>query len=498
MYSNKKRFLSLTLIILAVFVFNVSRVLAQTVESFPAEKVEFFPQPQPVSGILGQDHKYTVTFRGNGEAVVSARIAFMNASESTMSALLLRVPKVVPEDVFSYQIIKDRICIRYETYPPKLPTIYPLDQPQAIPGRMPDNNVMYTPATIVNPHCAEYQEPNHFDYWSGSSTYQKATVALQTDTIRIDLSKPIPPNASGSVALYYRARGYAKHNWFGGYKFQFETLKVEDRIRNVQIGVSTDADLFLRGAQSNVNYQVADATSSMMGVKQEAMYAPMRSAELDSFIQQIGYGTIVKSATDLQPLDSYTVEGVYAASRIGLYSKEIAIGLVIAAVLLIVLFIIIRAIVRKMHRNTIEGSLPKVGGSLSLSIVGPVVGLSFLSSLLTAAYTLLIIFLTSAMRVIVTYEFEMVIMLGMAVISCAIYALIMFLPSIYIGVKKGIWSGIITFVLTIGWLIFYFIILIMVLFIFRMQQNYPMPYRMGADTMMQNSFGISPDSAPLK
>lgn len=508
---SKKSVLSLLMVGFVVYSGLAITVNGQVSEAGSAGKMmvapDFYPQPQQVSGILGQDHKYTVTFRGNGEAVVSARIAFSNASEATMSALTLRVPRVAPEDVFSYQIIRERVCMQYAPYPQVLPTIYPFDSNQPNIKQGPSEGVMLQetqrilPIKPTEPICIQYQEPNHFEYWYGNSSYQKAMVTETTDSLRIDLPSPVNPNTSGSILLYYRAPAYTKHALFGAYNFQFETLKVEDRIKTVQVGINTDSDLFLRDAQSTVNYQVSDATAPAMAMKAEGMTTPMQSAELDSFVQQIGYGSIVKSATDLQPLDSYTVKGTYASSRIGLYSREITIGIVIGIIILVIIFFIIRMIIRKMHEPAVDGSLPRVGSGYNLSTLGPIAGFSFVSSILTAGYSLLVMFLMSAMRIIVTYEFESIIMLGVMVISFAVYALFIFGPSLYLGIKKGFWHGAMTFILTIGWLVFYFVIMIAILFTFRFQR-YPTYYEKGIpQPMMWQGAGatdVSVGSAPLR
>ena len=39
---------------------------------------DIYPLPPTQPGFLGQDHFYTVTFRGNGEAVVALKVALTN------------------------------------------------------------------------------------------------------------------------------------------------------------------------------------------------------------------------------------------------------------------------------------------------------------------------------------------------------------------------------------------------------------------------------------
>jgi hypothetical protein len=57
------------------------------------------------SGLFfGQDHKYSVIFRGNGEAVVYARIALTNGDEDILRDISFEIPGVDPSEMVIYQI----------------------------------------------------------------------------------------------------------------------------------------------------------------------------------------------------------------------------------------------------------------------------------------------------------------------------------------------------------------------------------------------------------
>ncbi|MEO0075854.1 MAG: hypothetical protein ABIK31_07140 [candidate division WOR-3 bacterium] len=45
---------------------------------------------------FGQNHSYTVIFRGNGEAIVYAKIAITNPDEKQLTEFSFEVPKVSP------------------------------------------------------------------------------------------------------------------------------------------------------------------------------------------------------------------------------------------------------------------------------------------------------------------------------------------------------------------------------------------------------------------
>ncbi len=262
--------------------------------------------------LLGkQQHSYSVVFRGNGEAVVSSKLIVSNIQDTSITQLSLRVPKVDPQDVIAFQVIKETKCIRYQPY---------------TPGEI----------SNISPPCIEYQEPNYYDY--STNKYQKATTEIKGDTIVVTLPAPIQSNKSSSIILYYRAFGYAKKNIFGTFNFAFETLKIDDRINNLTVGITTDSDLFLKGAKGKVNYRFNENAISQLKTAPE-FGVPAPNSTIDSFYQQIGQGSITKTATSLQPLDSYTVKGSYADSILSLYAKELLIAIFI---FLLIITVIVR------------------------------------------------------------------------------------------------------------------------------------------------------------
>src|SRR3990167_7505189 len=103
-----------------------------------------------------------------------------------------------------------------------------------------------------------------------------------------------------------------------------------------------------------------------------------------------------------------------------------------------------------------------------LMTVVETVGISFISSILILGYTLALIFLISVMKVIVTYEFEYILLLFIFIISFAVYLLLLLGPVVFVARKRGMWRGFITAGLIVVWLIMYFCILLAFLFMFRM------------------------------
>jgi len=455
-HAVRKLLVTLFLSVFSVFVFTSlasAQQAAETVESSqgmeaPSKLIaepDYYPPPISEPGFLGQDHKYTVVFRGNGEAVVSARIVFTNKGEESLEEIGLRVPRVEPRDISVYQVVMQGRCIRYETR-------------------------IFDPDTrTYNPQvCAEYADPDYYQSY-GSAKYQKADYELDIDTLKITLPNKIAANASGSFFVYFRAMGYAGKDIFGAYEYTFESMKAEDDIRNLQIGISTDSDLILKGVKGEVSYRYeAPALGSLESAG--ASFAPQKSAAIDTYVSQIGRGRVAKTASNLAPLESYTVTGAYASSRIKLYGKPIALVVGVLLVLGAIIAAIVRYALKKLRKVKVEAkdttTEKRIKISTSSGLILASLGLSFVSSLLIVGYTFGIYVVGSLLDSIVGYQFQAIFALFLVVISFIIYAVLVFAPSVYLGVKKGISWGIATLVFTVIWLMFFIVVGIFIILLF--------------------------------
>ncbi|KKQ37531.1 MAG: hypothetical protein US54_C0032G0009 [Candidatus Roizmanbacteria bacterium GW2011_GWA2_37_7] len=424
-----------------IFVFAVP-VSAQTGISKPeSEKIidtQEINQINP-SAVFGQDHAYTVTLRGNGEAIVNARVAFSNFDDYEKTSLSLRVPQGDPQDIVAYQIVREPQCIRYADAVYQNPS----------KGYAPD----------IAP-CLEYQEPNYYDYWWGKAKYFKAETQLDGDTINFTLPKAVAQNSSGSILLYYRTMGIAQKASFGSFDYRFESLKVKEPIRNITIGVTTDQDMVLRGAESQVQYRF----NYSMPLIQSVAYAEkstFTSTEFDSYVSQIGQGIIVKTATYLQPLDSYLVSGSYAKSIIRLYAKDIlkVVGIIIGffACLIVGAFFIMKRKKPPVVTEQVGKSEGAAHSSKLMTFIWMVI-VSFISSLIAAGYTGLVFILTQWMQQWYYYTNSMFVTLLLLVFSLGVYALVIVGPAIFMGVKRGVWSGIGIFFMILLWFMMYIFI----------------------------------------
>src|SRR3989344_5901344 len=73
--------------------------------------------------LFGQNHFYTVIFRGNGEAITYAKIAVTNPDEKPLTEFSFEIPQVSPTEIVIYQMKLPQECIRYDYRDPAKPCL---------------------------------------------------------------------------------------------------------------------------------------------------------------------------------------------------------------------------------------------------------------------------------------------------------------------------------------------------------------------------------------
>lgn len=437
-----KKILKALFLVIFTLSFALPGVFAQENLIYPApdEKLPFF----------GQDHKYSVVFRGNGESVVSGRFIIANNSKTPLSEIELITPKGELQNVFAYQVIKEKVCLQYGGAAGK-----------------------------IYPSCLKYEEPNYFEAVGGNSEYLKAETKLDGDNLIIKLPKPILSEKSGSFFLHFRSSGYAQKTTFGAYKYSFETLKASDQIQSLVVGINTDSDLFLKEPKSIVNYKFDQAGIQNLESKPDAQ--SLKSESIDRFYENIGQGSIYKEASNLSPMESFTVKGTYADSKLKLYAKEFLLGIFGIALIVSILFLVIKAVFKNLGSSKKESKDSKA----SFIVLG--VGVGFASSLLVLVYTTAVVLLG---RMLFSYEFAQtspVLILFLVIVSIPLYLTLIFGPGIFIGLKKGFVWGAVSVFSTIIWMILYLVIAVFVSSMFFRTQLPPPPYQIMGGVPMDAS-----------
>ena len=412
------------------------------------------PHPYPTlpsNPIFGQDHSYSVVFRGNGEAVVTLKVIFTNTSSSVSNRIYLRVPKVEPKEILAYQIYKPETCIRYTDYP---------------------NRIAPTPGYDIDYTCEEYNKADYYGGYFGDASYYKARTDYSGDTLTIYLPKSVRADSSGALFVYFRAFGYAKKDLIGGFNYTFETLKANESIRNLTVGISTDSELYLKDAKGEVNYRFDEASLAPLS---EAQYGvALTNPKVTNFVSGIGRGTVTKTASNLASLESYTIKGVYADSKIKLYQKEIFYGLVVLLLLVAGFWFTTRFVYKRLHsmKLTKEEKTDKIQDNFRSGVI--IAAVTFFSPLLMVAYTFALILLSSSRMFNYGYDYlGAVLFIIVVILSIAVYGVLLFFPALYVGLKKGLHWALATFLMTVFWVAFYVFVIVVILSIFGQNSRVP-------------------------
>lgn len=486
----RKNFILLALLVLLFILTPLTAWAILPSETRPDIGGYIVPHRPDQSGIniLGQNHSYSVLFRGNGEAIVTARFIFSNLSEDSQSSFSLRIPRVDPKDVIVYQQIRQRNCIPYLS-----PQPYPDEfRQQVFPQESGPEPVMESSPIRV---CANWEEPDYFGYnYYGGNDYRKLEFTKIGDELEIQLQNPIKPQKSAALLITYRAFGYTSKNILGGYNFVFESAKIQDKIYSLQVGISVDSDLLMRPDSGQINYY----PQSGSGVTMEAPLmrkGAVSSTQLDNFYNQVGVGAVTKTASNLQPSESYSVKGTFADRSYKLYSREIFLGLAVILFILALLYICIKFFIR-YYRNLVQKSMVSQKASrtkkvpiTSINIPFPAavplvesLAVSFISSLIIIGTLIFYFTVFQSIRYNIfagpTYgyypQFPLQTLISVVIVIC----LVLFDLAVFAGSVALIWKrrgyswGLITIFLNIFWLIFYSLIVLLIYILLSYRTNY--------------------------
>ncbi len=270
--------------------------------------------------LSGQKHYYSTLFRGNGEAIVYAKIVLTNNNTQPQTEFEFEIPRATVSEFVAFQQTLPQTCAKFD----------------------------YTKKPSV---CIEYQDAtydNSSSYYRESSkaTYDKITPEITGQTYKLKLPKPIEPNKSSALIFAYAAKGYV-NNVLGKNYFNFETFRVNNRIQLAKVTVDVDADQILKDRPSKVNYNQSDSVTSTAATEG----ASLSSKSLDRVSSQVGsYGPIVKDAKNLAPGETFTVKGEYADSWFILYLGEITLGILVILAILFVIYLLSKWM-KKNHTN---------------------------------------------------------------------------------------------------------------------------------------------------
>lgn len=403
-----KHFLTLFFVLLFGI---VSTAQAQTPPFAPDTTV---PVPDvetlDLSSAFGQIHRYSVTYRENGDAVVFMTAAVGNDTAQSKSTFELKNTAGEVENLIAYQIIREKTCVYYEP-------------------------VQYgNTTTKQEPRCLEYQEPNYYDGWWDKSKYLKAEAAVSGDTININLPEPIAPNKSGSYIFSYLLKGSSSPQFGGAVNYSFKTLTINDVIQTVTVGISTDSAKKMKGVAAGIQYynSVDLAVLPAASASGKSLFF---SPQMDNLTSQIGQGMIVKYGSYLTPGDHFNVTGAFAKNYLSLYAPEITITVIVITGIVVAIFLMVFFVFKRSKKPEDTVGTKK---TLSLRTVVILAVTSFIPVVFSTVYTVVIYFVRNAIDVWGYYMLTGFAAMMITVLSSGVYWTLLVLPNILIGLKKGL------------------------------------------------------------
>jgi hypothetical protein len=415
----------------------------------------------PTSLMTTTDHYYSVMFDEEGEAIVSLMLTFRNAEDSQISSLNLEIPGSsvtligVAQETTGYET---QTCLSWATEC----TEYGSGQ-SCVQYDYNGNCVSYErPCLKMGQVCRSYRQ--NYNY---QPSYQKIEVQpvrlSHSVSLPITLITPVSPQGQTNLIVMYKVEDYAK-NFLGAYNFNFETVKTAYSSNNVRVAVNVQEGLNLKGTQAKVNY-LSNFAGMSKALESTQLSSDMRK-EMYSYTRTIQYANgLVKTATYLDPLESFSVKGAYSRSWIRLYIDTILIvGVIIFGVIAFMIYG-----TKKLFKYAQPIESKKQAETKHYFLVPFLIGL----------FTAIIVTLLWGAAILVMYIAGSAFgygsgIFGFLVILFAILitlALLIGAP-IYAGSKYGAATGVFTVISVLGWLFLFSIIIVLVLSVF----NRPIVY----------------------
>lgn len=358
----------------------------QDVEEIKSDLIYPYPPPD-YTGFLGEDHKYSVHLRGNGEAVVTAKFTFVNKSQEDQTTYELTTDGEELTDIIAYQV-------------------YSGPKPWQV-----------------------YQVVEGIEAWR--RRYSQVDVTYDGKKLTIALPQAIVPDQQGGVFLYFRTFDFVDKELLGGHEYEFESFSTINLIDKMTVGINVDSDIYLKEAKGQVDYSAPEAARLSMDS------SAIQGEQLDQIVNSIGYGQITKTASNLNKGETFEIEGEYASSQILLYSKEIAVALLV----LLLIFVVIALLAKRLKgkKNSVALLTSLVSAFCSTLGIGVVTVLFYIFFQIISQH---FIYGVSGLSIVV------------GIIAFLVYATLFFAPSVFVGIKYGVGWGLATLIATIVMLAF--------------------------------------------
>jgi hypothetical protein len=399
------------------------------------------PYPGGSNYVTRADQYYGVFFDGEGEAYVVLTFDLYNVDEGSIEMMNIEIPGQNLILLNVLQQTNDRSCIEYENVCEEYSTVS-------------QTCVQYD----YNGNCVRYEQPclkmkqTCLRYNPG---YNNEYKQIDVDPVKLSNSFNLPlrfidsvdTHESSNFVLVYKADGYAKDS-FGAKSFEFETAKLPYMSNNVRVSINAQKGQYLRGGQSSANYlpntfNRLEATGMMM------------DREIMASSNSIKYqGGLVKTAQYLDPLESFSVKGLYSSSWL-----RVNFARIFGIIVLVLVILGVLTFGTKKFFKYVKSTVPKTAKSEKHKFIVP-----FMSGLFTViALTVIWIvsFFAIALAQNIAYDIGQIFALILILVNVLLTLSLLIGVPIYNGSKFGAVTGFFTMLSILAW-IFVFMIVIFI------------------------------------
>jgi hypothetical protein len=406
----------------------------------------------PIPMMTTANQYYSVLFDEEGEAIVSQNIVIRNADQKDIETFILEIPG---RNVQVYGVVQEtsgeiRRCIQWKQ--------------DCLEYGQGQTCVQYN----YKGDCVKYEQPclkegdvcvSYTTDYISSPSYQRIEVEpvqlSHSVSIPITLLDPVKQYEQTNLLLLYKAEGYVSKP-FSVYKFEFETAKLPFTTENVRVAVNVQDELHLKGGKSNVNY-ISSFSGMSKVMAESAADMAVQSRHINSYINDIAYAPgLVKTATYLDPHESFSVRGKYAKNW---FSLNFGYVLLVIFIKVVVLGFIAYG-VKKLHAYAEKNLQKRVDKSKHNFMVPFMSGLfSAMSICLLWIGVIILLNLGSLMN----YGMREIFSLLIIVLSVLLTLTILIGVPIYIGNRYGGMAAGLTVACMIGWILVFVVLIFLII-----------------------------------
>lgn len=382
-------------------------------------------------GYIHNNHWYAVSYDGEGDAIVRAKISLENTLREDLDYLVFEVPGHI--------------------------TVYRIVEEKGFCGPQPlyqDYRVIEEPA---------YYEPSYYGGCVNGNTsldYNKDYSSSST-FLRFRLANPLKEGERTSITLLYKIPGSAEKG-LGKYDFDFKTI-IDSKailVEKVRVAVSVAPGYYLNEGGGEVDYR-KDFFSA--GMAQEAASKSIAAPEYMDYSRNIEYAQgYVEQASNLDAWESFHVKGSYSGSWVYMNLLKLLVG----AIALAGLAFVSRTALRKALSLSSSRNKRSVASALSGNAAGRIIATGFLCAIGLVLLYFIALGGAHLLYGLPWYYRELTSLIG-ALIMVVLSLGVVIVPAVIQGRKHGIAEGFLVVGSTLLWaLVLAFILAIVMALVF--------------------------------